>query len=195
MGKVWDSMSEKSRHGDPEAVAKIRKREEWPTTRPRPSLYSVIMRTVVAFIAVLFGYSAAFGQLVCTGDACSCENEKTPPPNFSVSQSVHVTGKLVAESGYPFVFENTVVQVRTPKEKRVLVTATVDSLGQFDLGIIPAGEYRLIAARRLQNGKLGRQPLADQPKAMSCSGVSNCSITAVQHLHGTDLPFEFCPPL
>ncbi len=153
------------------------------------------MRTVVAFIAVLFGSTAAFGQLVCSGDACSCENEKRPPPNFSVSQSVHVTGKLVGENGYPFAFDNTVVQVRATNEKRVLVTATVDSMGQFDLGIIPAGDYRLIAARRLQNGKLGRQPLADQPKAMSCSGVSDCTITAVQHLHGTDQRFEFCPPL
>jgi hypothetical protein len=152
------------------------------------------MRKVVALIALMFGSTAAFGQLVCTGDACSCENEKVPPPNLSISQSVHVTGRLIGANGYPFVFENTVVQVRTIQEKRVIVTTTVDSLGEFDLGIISAGQYRLIAARRLQNGQLERQPLADQPKPMSCSGRSDCSITAVQHFHGTDLPFEFCPP-
>jgi hypothetical protein len=165
------------------------------TIRQRSRLYSVTMRKFIAFIAALFESTAVFGQLVCTGNACSCENEKTPPPNFSVSQSVHVTGKLIGENGYPFVFENTVVQVRTIMEKFVIVTATVDSHGQFDLGIIQTGQYRLMAARRLQNGKLERQPLADQPKPMSCSGgSSDCSIKAVQHLHETDLPFEFCPP-
>jgi len=154
------------------------------------------MLKLIVFIAILFPSNLAFGQLVCTGDACSCENEKTPPPNFSVSATVHVIGKLIEEqSKAPFVFENTVVQVRTIKDKLAIVTSTVDSNGQFDLGIIPAGQYRLIAARRLQGGKLERQPLADQPKPMSCSGASSdCSITAVQHLHGTDLPFEFCPP-
>ena len=166
-----------------------------PTIRQQARLYSVIMRKIIALIAVLYASTVAFGQLVCTGDACSCENETTPPPNFSVSKAAHVTGTLIEEeSGAPFAFENTIVQVRTIKERLAIVTATVDSRGQFDLGIIPAGQYRLIAARRLQNGKLERQPEADQPKSMACTGGSDCSITAVQHLHGTDLPFEFCPP-
>jgi hypothetical protein len=132
--------------------------------------------------------------LICTGDACSCENEKTPPPNFTVTKAVRVTELLIEEHGAPFVFENTIIQVRTEKDKAVIVTASVDSQGKFDLGIVPAGQYRLIAARRFQNGKLGRQPEADQPRPMVCTGEADCSITAVQHLHGTDLPFEFCPP-
>ena len=105
-----------------------------------------------------------------------------------------MSGKLISEYGDPFVFDNTVVQVRTIKDKGVIVTTTVDAQGQFDLGIIPAGQYRLIAARRLENGKLERQPLADQPKPMKCPSESDCSIEAIQHIHGTDLPFEFCPP-
>ncbi|MGB6688528.1 MAG: carboxypeptidase-like regulatory domain-containing protein [Terracidiphilus sp.] len=147
-----------------------------------------------AAVALLLAPAAGFGQLICTGDACSCEEEKTPPPNFSVSKAVHVTGLLVDETGAPFVFENTIVQVRTVKEKAVIVTSSVDSQGRFDLGIVPAGQYRLIAARRLQNGTLERQPLADQPKPIACPGEADCSITAVQHIHGTELPFEFCPP-
>lgn len=153
------------------------------------------MRIIIVFFAVLFGSAAARGQLYCSGGACDCENEKTPPPNLSVEQLTHITGTLVDEvTGLPFVFENTIVQVRTVTAKSVIVSAAVDSKGRFDLGMIPAGHYRLIAARRMQNGTLERQPLADQPKPISCSGGPDCSITAVQHLHGTDLPFEFCPP-
>jgi len=153
------------------------------------------MPRLIAFFAMLFPSSFAFGQLVCIGDACSCKNEKTPAPNFSVSSSVRVTGKLILENtGAPFVFENTVVQVWTINARTVIVAAKVDSQGQFDLGIVPPGQYRLIAAQRLQDGKLERQPGVDQPMPMSCSGASDCSITAVQRLHGTDLPFEFCPP-
>jgi hypothetical protein len=154
------------------------------------------MLKLIVFIAIVFPSNLAVGQLVCAGDACSCENEKTPPPNLSVSATVHVIGNLIEEqSKAPFVFENTVVQVRTIKDRHVIATSTVDSNGKFDLGSIPPGQYRLIAARRLQDGKLERQPLADQPKPMSCSGaLSDCAITAVQHLHGTDMPFEFCPP-
>lgn len=157
-------------------------------------LYSKIMKKLIVFGAMLFASTASFGQLVCTGDACSCDREKTPPPNLSVAKLTHVTGTLVEETtGLPFVFENTIVQVRTAGEKSVIATDAVDSQGGFDLGIIPAGQYRLIAARRLQNGKLERQPLADQPKPMECSGGADCSIKAIQHIHGTDLPFEFCP--
>jgi hypothetical protein len=151
-----------------------------------------LARIVVA--ALLLSPAAGLGQLICTGDECSCVNEKTAPPNFSVAKAVRVTGLLVDETGAPFVFDNTIVQVRTFAHKAVIVTARVDSQGRFDLGIVPAGQYRLIAARRLQNGKLERQPLADQPKPMSCSGEADCSITAVQHIHGTDERFEFCPP-
>ena len=166
-----------------------------PTINQQSRLYSEIMKKLIVFGATLFASTASFCQLVCTGNACSCDHEKTPPPNLSVTKLAHVSGILVEETtGLPFVFENTIVQVRTVGEKSVIATAAVDSQGGFDLGIIPAGQYRLIAARRLQNGKLERQPLADQPKPMECSGESDCSIRAIQHIHGTDLPFEFCPP-
>ena len=158
--------------------------DEW--THVRPLAWSACFTTL--FLAT----TAAFGQLICMGDACKCENEQAPPPNLSVAQAVHVTGKLTDELGIPFVFE--IVQVRTIKEKAIIVTAAIDSHGRFDLGIVPAGQYRLIAARRLQDGKLERQALAGQPSPMSCSGEHACSITAIQHIYETELPFESCPP-
>lgn len=164
------------------------------TIHQQSGLYSLYMKRLIGFGAILFVSAAAFGQLVCIGDACSCDHEKTPPPNLSIAKLTHVRGTLVEETtGLPLIAENTIVQVRTVGEKSVVVMAVVDSQGHFDLGMIPAGQYRLIAARRLPNGNLERQ-LADQPKPMECSGESDCAVSAIQRIHGTDLPFEFCPP-
>jgi hypothetical protein len=135
-----------------------------------------------------------WSQLICIGDACSCDKEIDAPPNLSIAKPVRVQGVLLDDLGAVFAFENTIVQVRNPKTKTILISVSVDAKGQFDLGIVPAGEYRLIAARKKMDGNLVRQPLMDQPKAMSCSSDSPCWIQAIQHQHGTDLPFEFCPP-
>jgi hypothetical protein len=106
-----------------------------------------------------------------------------------------VTGVLIeAVSQLPFVFNDTIIEVRNQETRAVVVHAKVDKEGQFDLGLIAAGKYRLIAAREKPNGKLERMALANQPSPMSCIGDSACRVVAIQHLHGTDLPFEFCPP-
>ncbi len=136
-----------------------------------------------------------FSQLVCSGDACNCEKEKAPTTNFDVAKTAHVTGVLIeAASQLPFVFDDTIIEVRNPQTRSVIVHVKVNKEGQFDLGLIQAGKYRLIAAREKQNGKLKRMPLADQPAPMSCSDDSACRVVAKQHLHGTDQKFEFCPP-
>src|SRR5580658_5369256 len=150
-------------------------------------LRKVNIDNYVPFIVLIFGLlvpATTFGQLVCLNGECSCDDERAPLPNLSVSRPVHVTGTLVDDVGAPFVFENTIVQLRTAKNKVVIVTVSVDRQGRFDIGVVPAGQYRLIAARRWDNGKLSRQPLFDQPKPMTCSGESDCLITAVQHQHG-----------
>ena len=135
-----------------------------------------------------------WSQLICLGDACSCKNEKDAPPNLSIGKPVRVQGVLLDDVGAVFAYEDTIVQVRNPKTKRVLISVSVDAKGQFVLGTVPAGEYRFIAARKKKDGTLVRQPLMDQPKPMSCSSDSACWIEAIQHQHGTDMPFEFCPP-
>jgi hypothetical protein len=75
-----------------------------------------------------------------------------------------------------------------------LITVPVNDQGLFDLGVVPAGEFRLIAARKKADGSLERLPETDQPKRMICTEESECKVIAVQHIHGTDHPFEFCPP-
>jgi hypothetical protein len=151
---------------------------------------------VTLFAATLcFPPGNLFSQLVCSGDACACDKEKALETNFDVEKPVHVTGVLIeAASQLPFVFDDTIIEVRRPETRTVIVHVKVNKEGQFNLGLLPAGKYRLIAAREKQNGKLERMPLADQPAPMSCTGDSSCKVLAIQHLHGTDLPFEFCPP-
>ena len=149
---------------------------------------------IACLVAIIISPLSLPGQLVCSGDACSCDKEADAPPNLSIAKPVEVQGVLLGEWGNVFSYEDTFVQVRNQKTKAVLISAPVDAKGHFDLGVFPAGEFRLIAARKKKDGTLERQPLADQPKSISCSGESTCWIEAIQHIHGSDLPFEFCPP-
>lgn len=143
-------------------------------------------------VAAILATGPAFSQLICEGNSCACDQEKAPLPNFSVASSVHVVGRLVDETGVPF--EDAVIQLREPRSNTVIATVEVNRQGQFDLGVVPKGLFRLIAARRTKNGALERLPGMDQPKLMTCSAERDCAVDAVLRVHGTDLPFEFCPP-
>jgi len=143
----------------------------------------------------------ALAQTVCTGTPAECIEaqkqlckDEPAPPNLVVDKSVEVSGVLVDDSEAPFVFENTIIQLRDSKTQRVLLELPVNLKGQFNLGVVAPGSYRLIAALRGKEGNLRRLPLAEQPKLMTCVGEGDCRVEAVQHIHGTDNPIDFCDP-
>jgi hypothetical protein len=121
-----------------------------------------------------------------------CADEKVTP-NLSISKPVKLNGTLLDETGAPIIFERTLVQIRDQKTDAVLLSAPPDEKGKFDLGRVPAGEFRFIAVQ-LRAGKTVRLPLADQPKALICSDDAECRLKIVIHFHGTDNPIDFCPP-
>jgi hypothetical protein len=133
------------------------------------------------------------GQLIClpTGN-CSCENEKVFP-NLTIARPVKLTGSLSDQTGEPIQFNMTTIQVRDPWKNTVLFSAVLDGRGRFDFGTIPAGKYRLVAFW-MEEKRVRRLPLLDQPKPVSCSGEGDCKLEIVLAMHATDQQFEFCPP-
>jgi hypothetical protein len=140
------------------------------------------------------------GQLLCIdtlngrsreGD-CTCEDEKVTP-NLTIAKPVKLTGSLSDATGAPIQFSGTTIQVRDPLKGKVLFSAILDQQGRFDLGIVPAGSYRLVAFRK-EGKKVRRLPTFDQPKPEYCSSENECKLEIVLTMHGSDQPFEFCPP-
>jgi hypothetical protein len=114
-------------------------------------------------------------------------------PNLTIAKPVKLTGVLFDPSGAPIQFNKTVIQVRNSRNNGVLFSAVLDEKGRFDLGVVPVGNFRLIALWE-QGAKVRRLPLFDQPKPVSCSGENECHLEIVLAVHGTDEPFESCPP-
>jgi len=162
------------------------------------------MKQILIVSMTLLFPSLLIGQIVCVttdGKPCPpdpemkyCQNEPITP-NLSVAKTAHVRGILVEEeSGLPMVFKNEIVQLRDAKSLAVLINSTVNEQGLFDLGVVSAGEFRLLALRRKPDSSLERLPETDQPKKMICIDETDCNVRAIQHTHGTDWLYEFCPP-
>ena len=114
-------------------------------------------------------------------------------PNLSITKPVKLIGSISDTTGSPIQYNKTIIQVRNLKKDTVLSSAVLDELGRFDLGIVPVGNYRLVVFR-MEGKKVIRLPLFDQPKPVSCLSEKECKLEIVLALHGTDQPFEFCPP-
>ena len=148
-------------------------------------------RQLCIAISTLLISASLSGQLLCIPpSSCSCDNEKMSP-NLTIASPVKLTGVLYDASGAHIQFA--IIQVRELKSNKTLFSAALDEDGRFNLGTVPTGRFRLIAMRR--KGKdLVRLPLFDQPKPVSCSVENVCHLEIVLGTHGTDQPFEFCPP-
>lgn len=146
-------------------------------------------------VALLTGLQPAMlrCQLVCIpASICACENE-TVAPNLTVSRPVKLTGTLKDPTGAPIRYQKSSIQVRNAKGGKVISSTSLDEKGTFSLGIVPAGEFRLIAFWE-HDRKISRLPLFDQPKPEICPGDKECHLDIVLAVHGTDQRFEFCPP-
>jgi len=159
-----------------------------------------ICRRIYGILAILSLSASLDGQLVCIDldngqsheGTCSCKYEKVYP-NLTIARPVKLTGYFFDQTGAPISFNKTVIQVRSPKDDSVLFSTELDQQGRFDLGAVPAGTFRLIAFW-IHEKKVTRLPLFDQPKPVSCSSDNKCELSIVLAIHGTDLPYEFCPP-
>ena len=125
--------------------------------------------------------------------------------NALVKACIDVTLSAANETAYnganpsPFGFgavihlNGTTIQVRKPWKNTVLFSSIIDEQGRFDIGLVPAGKYRLVIFW-IKDKKVSRLPLFDQPKPMVCSSENECKLKIELELHSTDQQFEYCPP-
>jgi hypothetical protein len=150
------------------------------------------MNHLLPVLALLAGLGSSISFAQANREMRWCKDEKTLP-NLFIAKPAKLSGVLLDETGAPIVFEKTLVQIRDQKTNVLLLSASLDEKGQFDLGRVPAGEFRFLAVQ-LKDGKTLRLPLADQPKALFCSDDAECRLKVVIHFHGSDNPIDFCPP-
>jgi hypothetical protein len=145
------------------------------------------MRIVcVAFLAIGLAGSGA-GQLVQIGpnDRHYCTNVEHIKANLHLPSSVQLTGHVEDETGAPF--KNSRIELRRyVSEARQVRTANAktDDNGDFDLGVVSKGDYRLLASPTRA---------FKQPDEIWCSSGHQCFLRIRLKGNPTDLPASQCP--
>jgi len=143
------------------------------------------MRLILA--AVLFLCSVATSaQLAIVGrdDPNYCANLRVKP-NLHLPASLKLKGKVTDQTGVPF--KNSPVTLRryvSETEQTTIAKATTDSEGNFSLGTVGKGEYRLLASSTRA---------FKQPAEMWCRPDVECVLEITIEVNPTDLPDSQCP--
>ncbi len=143
---------------------------------------------LVAVVSVLrLSSCLAFGQLVeiGPGNPHACEEVRVQP-NLILSRPIPVEGHVEDQSGAAVA--NTRLELRTYKsalEQTLLKRAQTNAKGDFSLGEIPAGRYRLLVFI----------PGFKQATTLTCSRGDNCALSIRLQVAPTDtFPESVCPP-
>ena len=148
----------------------------------------------------------ALGQLVevpCNRSATECAERhdelckqlENTAANLVVPKKTRVWGLLIDPTGAPFEHPKSglTIQLRDPKNARVIASSPVSQMGTFELGTVGQGTYRLIAVLLL-DGKVTRYRGWTQPRGLACGGSDECTLAMLLRDGGTDNPMDFCPP-
>jgi 5-hydroxyisourate hydrolase-like protein (transthyretin family) len=96
-----------------------------------------------------------------------------------------VKGRITDVTGAPF--RSTRVELRRLKGKKdfeVLSRVTTDRDGNFDLGLLKKGKYRLLASQDRS---------FKQPDDLVCSEKKGCFLAITLRVNPTDMPESTCP--
>jgi hypothetical protein len=130
--------------------------------------------------------SRLLGQLVQVGpsDPNFCEKGEHLTPNLRLAEMAHISGILVDDSGAPFKTSHVELRIFvSAKQQHSVKTVVTDEHGQFDLGKVDPGQYRLLAS--------STRAFA-QPQALVCT-MKDCKFNIKLHANPTDLPLSICP--
>jgi len=126
------------------------------------------------------------GQLVQTGpsDPNYCEKVEPLTPNLRVSEITRISGTVVDMSGAPFKLSRVELRLYiSAKQQSSVKTVITDEHGQFDLGRVEPGQYRLLAS--------ATRAFA-QPQSLTCT-AKECKLDLNLQANSTDLPASVCP--
>jgi Carboxypeptidase regulatory-like domain len=141
---------------------------------------------VLMIVLLLFPFYAS-GQLVQVGqpDAHACDKVKVIP-NLLLEASVAVEGHVEDPSGAAIV--HTRIEVRqyfSALRQSPFKQTETDEHGNFSVGVLPAGKYRLLVFA----------PGFKQPRPLQCRGAKSCDLSVMPEVAPTDtFPESVCPP-
>ena len=140
----------------------------------------------VVFLVLALAVSGT-GQLIQIGpdDSHYCTNVEHIKANLHVPSSVQLTGHLEDQSGAPI--KNSHIELRRyiseAKQVRTAQAKPSDN-GNFDLGDVSKGNYRLLASPTRA---------FEQPDEIWCNSVHQCFLRIILKANSTDLPASQCP--
>ena len=154
--------------------------------------YSIGVKCAIVSTCLLALWSVAGGhsQVVSIGhDSRSlkeyCDDVEPLYPNLVLTRDTKITGRITDQTMEPF--RNSAIQVRrfVSATKQVPAKkASTDDNGNFDLGTVKRGKYRLL---------LSPSRAFKQPEKLECWANKECSLNAVLIVNPTDQLTTNCP--
>jgi hypothetical protein len=130
----------------------------------------------------------AFGQVVFVGgqpDNDYCYKIETIHPNLELRESVHFMGRITDGHDWPLMAHPVELRKYISQRKQTIVkVTTADENGYFDMGIVEAGRYRLLASPHR-----GFQ----QPTSLKCPRGKKCVLNIALQVNNPDTPISACP--
>ena len=112
-----------------------------------------------------------------------CNSERVRP-NLGLQHQTRVSGRVTDIVGAPFKKSQVELRKYISERKQVTITASVtDDKGEFDLGQVEKGEYRLLASPTRS---------FKQPEEFHCPD-KECKLIITLQANPTDLPESGCP--
>jgi hypothetical protein len=141
-----------------------------------------MLESIPLFVALLTGFP---GQLVQVAPVNPNYCNQIPvKPNLVVTREAEIFGDLSDQTGAPFA--NTKIELRAWRSPTVQVhrlTVRTNKLGQWGLGRVPPGKYRLIASPTRAFA---------QPELIEAGASWELNVELVLHANPTDMPDSQC---
>jgi len=141
---------------------------------------------VVALLTSICSHPV-LGQIVLQGsqDPDRCYKIETVAPNLKLNKPTHVFGSILDQISAPLKDSRVELRAYISQRKQVTVkTVTTDGNGRFDLGIVAAGQYRLLASPTRG---------FEQPSTLKCAEGRACDLKIVLRVKETDQGDSICP--
>jgi hypothetical protein len=142
------------------------------------------MLTIIALILTLTPGQVLRRQQPTKTDIDKLCNREKVEPNLILRQPTQMNGRVTDIEGVPLKKSQVELLGYVSKEKTVrLKTVTTYDNGNFDLGTIEKGEYRLLASPNR---------IFQQPPKVVCP-EKDCQLNIALQVNATDQPESACP--
>jgi len=158
-------------------------RDAQGTRRP----FAVSLPAMLTFVISFLWLSSTFGQVVLTGhvDPDYCYKIETIRPNLRLRKATQVVGVITDVAGARFKYSRVELREYVSQRKQPTIrTVVTDANGQFDLGLVKSGKYRLLPSPTRA---------FKQPEKLECQSGDTCQLKIALQANATDQPESLCP--